>query len=515
MLRLATAIAVFAAIAIAPAAAAQRPGTVDAGIGRFAASRIEGLDVAKDGRIVVAGRTNGYPLLHPWVRAYLPSGAPDPEFGQDGVAVLEDDRRQIAGALFQDDGRVLVARSSDPFSYYFDGPVPHLVTRLTREGHPDPTFGSGGSIQPDLGAGPSSMIDIALQDDGRVIVMGTREADSNAPTVIVVARFLPDGSPDTGFGSNGVIEVPTATPGSRAAMALQPDGRVLLSVRRAYMPAIARLSTDGLLDESFGSGGLAQVQLRRKEWARQVHEAFEAPALAVAPNGDIRVGLEFRAPRGDGYRMGLIGLTEDGHPDRGFARDGRALGPLPRRGGESAATAVTDHRGSILVAGDAWSGEEFAFTDHALIRRFREDGSPDESFGTDGAVRDRLTPTGYNVFEQRLAFQDRDTLLVAAHVYDGKYSFWGEAALDRLNAGYDDAGPRISVGRRGCRAIRVRITDASALDRVVVRADGHVIRRTARKRFRVRLRRGTRVVSVRATDLAGNLGARGVRLPRC
>ena len=497
-----------------PAQAAERPGSLDATLGRFPASRIQGLDAAPDGRIVAAGITDGYPLLHPWVRAYLPSGEPDPGFGQQGTVQLEDDRRFVVGALVQPDGRVLVAQTSDPYS---TPPSAHLVRRLTRAGLPDPSFGTGGSIHPQLGAG-TTLTDIALQPNGRLVVAGSRAESSVAPIVIVVARYLPDGSPDTSFGSNGITEVLSGAPESRAAVTPQPDGGLVLTARRAGVPVIARLAADGQLDGSFGAGGLAPVQYGRTGWADQVYPAYGPAPPVVLSDGRIRLALAFTGPRGRGYRMALIGLTKDGHPDRGFGKLGRALAPRrgPRGAGESVQVAVGDRRGAILVAGGYWNGDEFAFDLYTLIRRFRADGGPDLSFGRRGVVRGQLRGgSGYPVFEQRLAMVDEDTLVDAEHTYDGKYGFWGDAALRTINAGYDDDPPMISIGARGCRAVSVRIADLSGLERVVVRGDGPLLRRTRAKRFRVRLPEGTERVSVRATDLAGNTSRRSARLPSC
>jgi hypothetical protein len=149
-----------------------------------------------------------------------------------------------------------------------------------------------------------------------------------------------------------------------------------------------------------------------------------------------------------------------------------------------------------------------------VIRRFRRNGTPDRSFGPLGRARGAVPGGGYSVIEQRLALLDRDTLVAAEHTWDGKYGFWGPAAVRTLNAGYDRARPSISM-HAGCRALQVTITDVSGLDRVVARADGRVIRRTSAKRFRVRLPAGTRRVGVRATDLAGNTSRVRTRLPRC
>jgi hypothetical protein len=215
-------------------------------------------------------------------------------------------------------------------------------------------------------------------------------------------------------------------------------------------------------------------------------------------------------------RIGLVGLTANGHVDRRFGQAGLALAPRQpfAVGGEWPRTAVPDGHGSILVAGSIAQGDDLSGDDSSIVRRFRADGTVDRSFGRRGLVRDTFGVGGEN-FEQELAMLDGDTAVLAEEMVIYKYQSWQGGVVHTIAAGYDRAGPRISVRRRGCRAINVRITDTSALDRVVVRADGHVIRRTTRKRFRARLPRGTQRVSVRATDLAGNLGARGVRLPRC
>jgi hypothetical protein len=282
------------------------------------------------------------------------------------------------------------------------------------------------------------------------------------------------------------------------------------------MPVIARLTADGQLDTSFGSGGFAPAELGRRGWAQEVYESSRQ-APVVLSDGRIRLALAFVGSGGHGYRIGVVGLTADGHPDLSFGQRGRALGPHPgpREGGESVLTAVGDERGGVVVGGGYWNGEEFSFDLRTVIRRFRADGTPDRSFGKRGVVRGPEPFYGYPVFDQRLAFLDDDTLVVAEHVFDGKYSFWGPGTLRTFHAGYDDDPPAIAVGVRGCRSLRVRITDLSGLEEVTVRAGRRVLRRTHGRRFRVRLRAGIRRASIRATDLAGNVSTRRVRLPRC
>ena len=150
-----------------------------------------------------------------------------------------------------------------------------------------------------------------------------------------------------------------------------------------------------------------------------------------------------------------------------------------------------------------------------MIRRFRRNGSLDRSFGNRGAERIALPNVGYTAVDQKLALGGEDRVLMAHHVFDGKYGSSHYTTLRSFDAGYDDEPPLVSVVVRGCRSIGVRVTDLSALDRVVIRARNRLVRRTARARFGVRLPNGTRRVSVRATDLADNVSTKRVRLPRC
>jgi uncharacterized delta-60 repeat protein len=110
-----------------------------------------------------------------------------------------------------------------------------------------------------------------------------------------------DGALDTTFDpgvgpNNGVF-----------CMALQADGKVLVgggfdSYNGAPKGRIARLNTDGTLDESFPSGSGAQ---------------FVVYAIAVQPDGKILVGGQFETFNGEPHSM-LVRLNSDGSVDNTF-----------------------------------------------------------------------------------------------------------------------------------------------------------------------------------------------------
>ena len=458
----------------------------------------------------MAGGPQAFPGADSRIRAYLPDGTLDPEFGDSGTAALDTEHREVVSMAVDPGGRILVGLTG----------MPARLQRLGPEGAPDPSFGAGGTLDIDFGGAPDFLSDLAIRPDGGILVAGTPSGVSEPQKLIHLRRYFADGAPDPSFGTGGLVELPTGDPYlNDVTIALQLGGRIVIVVR-TFGPGpvrIARLSAGGVLDPSFGSGGLANVEFANPRQEARAHASQRTDWRPLTlPDGRIRIPYALDVPRVRPYHLAVAGLTADGHPDRAFGRQGLAVAPQPELpGGESAEALLRDPSGGLLAAGSLWSGADFTGDEAAVIRRFRRDGTPDRSFGPRGFARGAVPGGGYSVIEQRLAFLDGDTLVAAEHNYDGKYGSWGPAAIRTLNAGYDREAPVISLLTSRCRVLRVRITELSGLDQVVVRAGRRAVRRTTRKRFRVRLPSGTRRASVKAADLAGNVSARSVRLPRC
>ena len=510
MVRSLAAVAIASTLLLSPGQAwgAARPGFLDTRIAYLLGEKIDAVGVSA-GRILVAGGPQAYPGAHSRIRAYLPDGTLDAGFGDSGTAALDAEHRVVVAMAVDPSARILVGLTG----------LPARLQRLNPQGAPDPPFGAGGTLDVDFGGAPDFLSDLAIQPDGAILVAGTPVGISQPQKSIHLRRYFADGAPDPSFGAGGLVELPTGDAAlNDVTIALQPGGGIVL-VLRSFDPRpvrIARLSAGGVLDPSFGSGGLANVEFADPRQAARAHASQRTDWRPLTlPDGRIRIPYSLKVPRVRPPHMAVAGLTADGHPDQGFGRGGLAVAPQPElAGGESAELLLRDPSGGLLAAGSLSSGAEFTGDEAAVLRRFRRDGTPDRSFGPRGFARGAVPASGYSVIEQRLAFLDGDTLVAAEHNYDGKYDTWGPAAVRTLNAGYDRDDPAISLVA-GCRSLRVRISDLSALERVVVRADGRVIRRTSRKRLRARLPEGTRRLSVRATDLAENVSTRRVRLPRC
>ncbi len=194
-------------------------------------------------------------------RLLLNAGALDASFGTGGVATLSLSGSLITATdLVQPDGKVVLGGLIS--IGLFPATESLVVERLLSNGEPDTTFGTDGmvtAISDDTGG-----ISLALQGDGKLLVAAPLDAFSFDDFGNTIMRFLPNGSVDTSFGTNGTVTLPNLTDGR---LALQSDGKILIAsatasnVAKVNALVLARLNPDGSLDSSFGNGGVADTTL--------------------------------------------------------------------------------------------------------------------------------------------------------------------------------------------------------------------------------------------------------------
>ena len=181
------------------------------------------------GRIVVAGWVDtgaaGYDVA---LLRLTPDGALDPSFGKGGSAILARPGDQHGSAvLVQPDGKIVVAADTSE-----GGSMQLLLQRFLPSGAADAAFGSDGVVLAPLagvappfnGTGEAWVVQML---DGRLLIAGN--GTMGATTGQVLARFLPDGTPDPTFGTNGELAVYVATNAVMEAMSLASDGKILVS----------------------------------------------------------------------------------------------------------------------------------------------------------------------------------------------------------------------------------------------------------------------------------------------
>lgn len=332
--------------------------------------RILSMALQADGGIVVL--TDFNKLLR-----YRADGTLDTGFGSNGVvsATLSGNATDLLRAVaLQADGGILVAGLARGGSADDMG-----VRRYLPGGATDSTFGSAGLARVDFAGRADDATVIAVQPDGRIVLGGMALMTALGATDLALARLDATGAPDGSFGSGGRLTVNVGGNfDSAAAIALQPDGAIVLAGRAASSGA----ATPDTSVVRVSAAGVVELALRLPLTA----DWDEATGVAVQPDGRIVLTLEARAEATGLYQHALARLKPDGTPDETFGSAGVALAGFSV-GGDHARALVLLADGRIVTAGFARNQvQQLSDKDDFLVTRHRADGSLDTAFGTGGRL---------------------------------------------------------------------------------------------------------------------------------
>jgi uncharacterized delta-60 repeat protein len=380
------------------------------------------LTLQPDGRIVIGGMSSDVAsgTLQLALARYKTDGSPDDSFGNHGAVrtpVGQGGAEANAIAL-QPDGMTVVVGTA--FAHG-NGDDTFFVARYTQAGVLDNEFGTAGITTTHVGDGASAASALARERDGHILVVGT--AFSNGPTEddFAVVRYTRAGHLDQAFGTGGVVTSDFGTPGASthasldraAALALQPDGKIVVAgfTRGDHQAfAVARYTSDGNLDASFGNAGKAQVAGVEPQVYSIVVQSNGALVLAgsAASNGTT----------GGAAPFALVRLSANGTPDEAFGMHGLVTTSV--EGSRSGARAVVAQPDGKLVTGGAKFGAPSAQGDALpqsgfALARYNADGSIDRSFGDGGKAMTDLGDAGATPLS--LAVQPDGKILAAGLVF--------------------------------------------------------------------------------------------------
>jgi uncharacterized delta-60 repeat protein len=338
--------------------------------------------IQHNGRIVVVGRAStrqGYGRFA--VIRYRPDGALDRSFGGDGIVTTDLTAREDAatGVAIQPDGKIVVVGIATGAR----GRARFAVVRYERNGALDGTFGDDGAMTVRVAAGGNDdASDVAIGPDGKIVVVGT----TSSLRAIAVARIDPTGGLDPTFDGDGKV---TWAPGdgfaSGSAVALQPDGRIVVAGQSWTESAfdgivVLRYEPEGTLDEAFGIDGVATAEFT----AGTDGGGDGAGGVALQPDGKIVVAGDAGGPAEYTSRFGLARFDDDGMLDATFGEDGTVHTNFTRLD-DSASDVAIQPDGKIVAVGVAGFGWGSLST--FALARYEADGSLDVTFGDGGKLR--------------------------------------------------------------------------------------------------------------------------------
>ena len=364
---------------------------------RFGGSR-SSMAIQPDGKIVMAGGTfSAFALAR-----FDVDGTLDQTFGSGGtVSTLVNGQavqQEALGVAVQSDGAIVVAG--------YTGSDGLVVLRYLSDGKPDDTFGTHGVV---TGILPGRLDDVALQEDGSIVVAGiaTREDDEHEQDFgdIVVVRLLPDGQLDPGFGLGQPVTTDVGGVTNEAQnVVVQPNGSIVVSgasrnpggtgVGIDDHTDVVRYRPDGLLDPTFGSGGVLTLDA-----------SVGADLVAQTDGRLLLIGTADTTPSGGTpgtvTELSVVRLNRDGSPDASFGGGtvDVSVSALTSVNGEpsrdSGSGLALQPDGRILLAGTAG-----ALNSNFAVARLLADGSLDTDFTDTGVLVvdfSRLNDTGENV----------------------------------------------------------------------------------------------------------------------
>jgi uncharacterized delta-60 repeat protein len=312
--------------------------------------------------------------------AWAAPGDLDPTFGTGGIVIegASDPGLMTAnGVVVQPDGLIVVAGGTG---------TAVLVRRYRSDGTPDPAFGTGGATTVTFGVGSVAATDVALWQDGtdlKIVVAGATSAGDMA-----VARLMPDGALDATFDGDGRTTIDFGSSDSAEAVAVQPDGRVVVAGTSGSSPfALARLDVGGSLDATFDGDGRVTTTLPggcfgscQPDRLLDLTLQQDGPDLKI-----VAVGEDVFA--GSGSSFALARYMPNGSLDPSFGTGGiQTTFPTPTNLSRLSGVVIQPD-GAIVTAGHK-SPNNF----DSVVARYLTSGALDGTFGSGGIATIDATP---------------------------------------------------------------------------------------------------------------------------
>ncbi len=252
-----------------------------------------------------------------------------------------------------------------------------IAVSATQDGSMDSGFATQGfaSIPINGGNGYDICNSIALQADGKIVAAGS-DAVSNPH--FAVARLKSDGTLDNSFGTSGTVLVSSFV-GAGNSVAIQSDGKIVVGGASNGEFALVRINIDGTLDTAFGQKGLARTYI-----GGDSSLTGGCSSIAIQPDGKILAG----GTNGHGFwesesyvyhsSFALARFNTDGTLDGSFGTSGTTstyLGDVDGYHGQG---------NSVAIQSDGKIDVGCTLNSYFAVVRFLSDGELDEAFGSNG-----------------------------------------------------------------------------------------------------------------------------------
>jgi uncharacterized delta-60 repeat protein len=379
------------------------------------------------------------PLEHRRFLSSSGAGAIDPAFGADGISSMAIPGASFTNALdmaIQPDGKILVAGSAE----FSSGTQDFALARFNANGSPDTSFGTDGVVLTSFSA-PDAEANRIFLDGNQILVVG--DANGN----FALARYNANGSLDTTFGNGGTQTLALGSDDAKAfGVAVEPDGTIVLDGQSGGQQVLTGFNPDGSLDTAFGTNGTTLTNA--PGFVPSIDPTTDGTGDTLDGSGGVRIlhdgDLLVVSNEADTDGSGRVDFTYY-HPDGTLLAFDRGA----------------DQDSAPDVVGFAFSGHgkilTFSSDGTDTLQRYNPDASLDTTFGADGTAVSSLDwgadgaiePNGQIVVAGAASVGENEGVAVARYNPDGSIdsTFGTDGIVVSPSAGY--AGAAAAVDTNG------------------------------------------------------------------
>ena len=312
------------------------------------------------------------------------------------------------------------------------------ATLFSQAGSLDSTFGNGGKFIYSANNYPyyfNTVNAMSIQKDGKIILAGFGvNYNGNGTQDFAVLRLNTNGSVDNTFGNNGLVLIDFSYDGFSyssdiaSRLTIQQDGKIVVageadgynyidssSTYNYSDIAVARLNTDGSLDNTFNGKGKVKIDLSRYSNGgnSNSYNYDHCYAVTTKSNGEILLGGTTYTSDpiiGNNYDAVVIEVKVDGSLDSSFS-DGGVL-YIKKPGGDDNITGLAiQNGGKIICAGNTYNAASF---NDLLALRLKTNGVIDKTFGSNGTASIDLNNNSYD-YGTSLVLQANGKILLGCY----------------------------------------------------------------------------------------------------
>jgi uncharacterized delta-60 repeat protein len=296
-----------------------------------------------------------------------------------GIALIDFDSShdESVCSIIQSEQKIIVVGSTiKKFNDYTHYTWNFALTRLTKEGLIDSSFGNIGKTITDINSSQDFGSSALVDNYGNIFVAGSSSEGS------AIVSYKSNGQLNESFNQNGKINNIAANGGK---IAIQSDGMLLIAGSMTNNVKLYRYKSDGSLDLNFGvNGATSSFYDTSDQYLRK-----NVNGLLIQSDGKIVVeSFGDSGYDGGSTSFNLTRFKSNGDLDSTFGVNGMVTTMIPTYNSPLGLTIQAD--GKLLVTGRALVNSVYQL----VLLRYNSNGTLDDSFGINGKVMTSTASSG-------------------------------------------------------------------------------------------------------------------------